>query len=316
MAARSRAPRVLLLGLPYFGRTLAEGLRGRGWRARYARHPGRSPRGWLRIARAVAQSDIVYLVGGRAERRTPANVLLHLRRRALVMHWEGTDALLAVEAARRGEVSPRIVEGAMHWCDAPWFVEELAETGIAAEYVPLPVPGLAASVEPLPERFRVLLYLPVDAFDREVFDAETILRLPHELPEIEFVLIPSPAESLPGELPANLEARGWTDDTDALYGEISVYVRLTTHDGISFMALEALSRGRYVIWTHPQEGAILARTLDEVTSALRELAQRHAAGRLGANDEGARLVRERFDYDSLLAALDGRLRELVESTPG
>ena len=311
MAAGARAPRVLILGLPYFGRMLAEGLRGHGWRARYARHPGRNPRGWLRIARSVAQSDVVYVVGGRLERRTPVNALLHLRRRPLVMHWEGTDALLAVEAARRGDVSQRIVQGATHWCDAPWFVDELAETGITAEHVPLPVPGLAQEVEPLPRRFRVLLYLPVDAFDREVFDIETILRLPHELPGIDFILIPSPAESLPGQLPPNLEARGWTDDIEALYREVTAYVRLTTHDGVSFMALEALSRGRHVIWTHPQDGAIQAAGLDDVASALRTLAERHATGELAPNEEGAALVRERFDYETLLAALDSRLRALV-----
>ena len=315
MASAATAPRLLILGLPHFGRMLAASLRARGWRARYAAHPGHSQRRWLRIARAVAASDLVYLIGGRIERRTLVNALLHVRDRPLVMHWVGTDALLAARAARRGQGARRIAERVAHWCDALWLVEELAEAGIAASYAPLPIPTLAAATQSLPERFRALLYLPADPFDREVFDVETLLRLPHELPEVAFTVAPSTAETLSGELPPNLEASGWTDDLDALYGNVSVYVRLTTHDGISVMALEALSRGRYVIWTQPLEGAIRAQGLVEVVAALRDLAERHAAGELGPNEAGARAVRERFDPEVTLTGLEERLRALLDRSP-
>ena len=303
-------PRLLVLGLPYFGRMLAGGLGERGWRARYLPHPGRSARGWARVAAEAFRADVVYVIGGRCERGTAQEALLRVRRRPVVMHWAGTDALLAAQAASRGDGSPIVARRAIHWCDAPWLADELRPAGIEAEYVPLPVPGLAAETLPLPETFRVLLYLPADPFDREVFDTETILRLPRELPEVEFVLVPSPPETLPGPLPPNLDARGWTEDVDALYRETSVYVRLTTHDGISFMALEALSRGRYVIWTHPLEGAIEARGFEAVAAAIRDLAARHAAGTLTPNEEAARAVRERFAYDRLLGELDARLRAL------
>ncbi len=313
MAPAPTAPRLLILGLPHFGRMLAAGLRARGWRSHYAAHPGRSLPGWLRIARAVAASELVYVIGGRIERRTPVNALLHVRTRPLVMHWVGTDALLAAQAARRGRGSQHIAERATHWCDAPWLADELAKAGVAAEYAPLPTPTLAPHSLPLPERFRALLYLPADPFDRGVFDVETLLRLPHKLPEIAFVVAPSPAATLPGELPPNVDARGWTDDIEALYREVSVYVRLTTHDGMSFMALEALSRGRYVIWTQPLEGAIRAEGLEDVAAALRGLAERHAAGDLGTNEEGARAVRERFDPEMVLWALEERLRGLLRT---
>lgn len=304
--------RVLILGLPYFGQRLAESLTTRGWRARYLPHPGRSLRGWARVAVAAARADIIYLVGSRLDRRSPQALLLRLRRRPVVIHWVGTDVQLALEAHRRRNASARIAERAIHWCDAPWLATELRQAGIRADVVALPIPLPAAEPPPLPSRFTVLLYYPVDAFDREVFDGETLLRLPAAFPAVRFILIPSPAETLPVPPPPNLETPGWVDDMDALYRETTVIVRLTSHDGQSFMAAEALARGRYVIWTHPMPGAILAAGFDAVAAALRALLERHEAGALGLNLEGRRRTLERFGGDAPLREIDERLRLLID----
>lgn len=303
--------RTLILGLPYFGRMLEGLLRDRGWQAAYAPHPGRSVRSWAKLAPLVARADIVYLIGSRLDRRSPQDLLMRLRRRPVVIHWVGTDVQIALEEHERRNVSARLAEDAIHWCDAPWLVDELRGIGIRSEHVPLPIPGLAGEPPPLPERFRVLFYLPVDAFDREVFDMETLLRLPREFPEIEFVEIPSPSDTLPGPLPPNLETRGWVEDMDALYRTITVYVRLTSHDGMSFMAAECLARGRQVIWTFPLPGAIQASGFEAVATAIRDLAARHAAGTLLPNEGGRAYVLEHFDAERLITELDGRLCAVI-----
>ena len=309
--ATPRRGRIVILGLPYFGRMLEGLLRGRGWDARFVAHPGRSPRGWLALAPLVARADIIYLIGSRIDRNCPQDILMRLRRRPVVIHWVGTDVLIATEEHAKGNVSKRIARRAVHWCDASWLVDELRAFGVRAAHVPLPIPGLATGdPPPLPDRFRALLYLPVDAFDREVFDQATLLRLPLEFPGIEFTLIPSPRETLPVPVPANLTARGWVDDIDALYREMTAVVRLTSHDGMSFMALEALSRGRYVIWTHPLPGAIQASGFDAVVAALRGLVERHEAGQLSLNTTGQESVLHEFDFERLLADLDQRLAAL------
>ena len=306
-----RGRRILILGLPYFGQMLATELATRGWAARFAPHPGRSPWGWGRLAAAVARADVLYLIGSRAERWSPQDILFRMVRKPVVIHWVGTDALIASEAHTRGRLAASVVRKPVHWCDAPWLVDELEAMGVWAEFVSLPVVGLAAEAPPLPERFRVLIYLPVDSFDREVFDVETLLRLPAEFPEVEFVLIPSSAETLPGPLPPNLEARGWVTDMDALYREITVYVRLTSHDGMPFMVLEALSRGRHVIYTYPLPGVTHAADYDAVCGALRDLRDRHDRGELALNSEGMAWAREHFEPGQVLAGIDARLKKLV-----
>lgn len=311
MASR-RPPRVAILGLPYFGTMLAGLLNSRGWDATFLPHPGRRPAGWVRASARVARADLVYLVATRADRWSPQDIFLRVTRKPVVVHWVGTDVLLAREAAQRGQLAASVVRCPLHLCDAPWLADELADLGIRASQMALPVPGIAGPV-PLPATFHVLLYLPVDAFDREVFDMDTLLRLPVALPDVRFTLIPSPPETLPGPLPPNLRALNWVDDMDALYRDITVLVRLTSHDGMSFMAVEAMSRGRYVLWTHKVPGVRRVEGFDETLAALTHLRDEHAGGRLGLNTEGIAYVRESFDPARLLTALDDTLRSILRS---
>lgn len=301
---------VLILGLPYFGRLLERDLAGLGWRSRYLDHPGKNVSGWAKVAAAASRADIVYLIGSRIDRRSPQDNLLRFRHKPVVIHWVGTDVQIAVEEHRRDNVALRVAERAIHWCDAPWLVEELRSAGVSSEYVPLPIP-VADEPPPLPEHFGVLLYYPVDRLARAVFDIDTMLRLPAAFPDVRFTLIPSPPETLPGPLPPNLEARPWVDDMDPLYRETTALVRLTTHDGQSFMAAEALSRGRYVIWTHPMPGSIQATGFEQVSAALGDLIARHRAGNLPLNAEGRRAALDRFGGGRPLADIDERFRGLL-----
>lgn len=306
--AKRRKPRILILGLPYFGRMLEALLAKRNWDASFAEHPGRSAGGWARLIPKIVRADVIYLIGSRIERNSPQDLLMRLRRKPVVIHWVGTDVQIALNEAKAGRVSRRIVENAIHWADAPWLVDELATIGVTSEEVALPVPGLPIEPPPLPDRFRVLLYCPVDSFDREVFDIDTLLRLPAEFPGIPFVLIPSPAETFPGPLPPNLECRGWVEDIDTLYKDISLYVRLTSHDGVSFMVLECLARGRQVIWPFAMPGVIQYSGFEAVATVIRDLATGHAAGTLALNETGRAHVMEHYDAERLTRELSVRLR--------
>ena len=292
---------------------LATQLSAKGWQAEYAPHPGRDPRAWAALLPKLARADLLYLISSRVDRRSPQAMLLRVRNRPTVIHWVGTDALIATEELARGNVARQVVTKPTHWVDGRWLSDELAPLGIHAEYVPLPIPVPHGEPPPLPADFRVLLYLPEDAFDREVFDVETILRLPLEFPDIAFTIRPSSAASLPSPLPANVDAPGWATNIEDLYANTTVVVRLTTHDGVSFMAVEALSRGRYVIWTFPMEGAILASGFEAVAEATRVLYERHKSGALPLNVEGITHTRIHFDQPTLIANVDQRLRALLRS---
>ena len=77
------------------------------------------------------------------------------------------------------------------------------------------------------------------------------------------------------------------------------------------MALESLARGRYVIWTHPLEGAIQASGFDAVAEELRALHERHLQGDLPPNMGGRETTLERFVEQQALDDIDARLRALL-----
>jgi hypothetical protein len=300
--------RVLILGLPFFGERLAGELRDLGWEAEFAAHPGRSARGWARIAWKLARADVLYLLGARAEKGSPLDRLLQSgHRRPVVVHWVGTDVLIAAEEHRHGRLSERVAAKAVHWTDTPWLVDELAAIGMRASLVPLPVASLPNDAPPLPAEFRVLLYLPEDSFDREVFEMDAILALPGAMPETRFVLFPSRAETLPA-LPANVETPGWVGNMDALYQSASVLVRLVNHDGMPFSVLEALARGRQVVYPYSLPGVTVAKTFEEARAALRTMESAHEEGSLSPNQTGMAWVREEYRYRAMLEGLDARLR--------
>jgi len=303
--------RVLVLGLSYFGRLLEAQLASLGWDASYAPHPGRSARSWARLVPRIANADILYLISSRAERWAPQDIMMLLRRKPVVIHWVGTDASRATDAHRRGALSTRIAEEATHWCDAPWLVEELRRAGIHSEYAALPIPITTAPPPPLPADFRVLMYLPADARDRAVFDQDTILALPHAFPDVHFTLLPATASDLGIELPPNVDMPGWLPDLDPIYRQSTVLVRQTTHDGMAFTAVEALARGRYVIWTYPIPGGIRASGFESVEAQLRGLIERHRAGNLPPNRSGRTLTLANFSPTRLTTELDRRLQSLL-----
>src|SRR5690606_9877205 len=112
-------------------------------------------------------------------------------------------------------------------------------------------------------------------------------------------------------LPPNAEARPWVDDMNSVYPEITAMVRLTTHDGTSFMAVESIARARYVLWSYPMAGAIQVSGLEDTANKLRELASLHEQGKLGLNEDGRAALLKQFDTTLVLNTLDQRLLGLV-----
>lgn len=306
--------RVVILGLPYFGKIAETALLDHGWDATYYPHPGRNLTGWLRLAPAVLRARAFYLISSRIDRRSPQAIVSRVLRKPMLIHWVGTDVVFALESFRAGQASRFLLDHATHIVDAPWLADELVEMGITADYQPLPVPALRRDdPPPLPSTFTALIYYPVHPVDREVYDADTYFRLVRDFPEISFRLVPSAPETLPQPIPPNLHATGWIADLDPVYRDTTVYIRLTSHDGTSFMAVESLSRARYVIWTYPMPGAIQASGYDEVAAHLRSLYQRHLRGELALNQEGRQSVLSLFDTARLSSALSNRLKRLVRS---
>jgi glycosyltransferase involved in cell wall biosynthesis len=282
--------RVVVGGLPYFGRMLAGLLSGGGWEFRYVGSAGRSPQGWAAAIQVIARAEAIYLIGGQLERWSRPDLLTLATRKPIAMHWVGSDVTYALHAASRGRLSPRLVSQPVHWAEVEWTAAELEPLGVHAAVVPLTSAQLSTEVAPLPDRFTVLAYLPYAR--PEFYGRSLVYRLATRLPDTCFLVVGNAGPD--AEAPANVEFLGWVPAMEQVYPRCSVLLRISEHDGLSFMVLEALAAGRHAIWNHPLAGVTEARTDAQALEALRELQARQRAGRLTANDLGRQAVLERY----------------------
>lgn len=209
-----------------------------------------------------------------------------------IWHWIGTDALRYGRIHRRGggwrgALSRRAVRhwSRAHLADSPELAEELAGYGIRAEVVRLLPRAIETGVQPLPEAPCVLSYWAANT--REFYHAHTVLKLAGAFPETPFLIVGDDGKGM--EAPKNVRFLGRLPNLADIYSQVSVYVRLVEHDSLSAMVLEALARGRYVVYSKEFPFAENVRGLVEAREALARLSlQRHP------NRAGAEYVREHY----------------------
>ncbi len=285
--------KIAVIGLPFYAERSARSLRELGYPASYVPRPGRDPRSWAVLGKGVLSARLVYTIGSSIARNSPADLIARTGKRVL-MHWVGTDVQAARADHAAGRVSRRLVRNATHWVDAPWLADELAPLGIRAECHTLPIETTIGSVLPLPPEFRVIVYLP--AGKHAAYDIEATLAVFTALPEVRFTLIgghPAPAGL------SNVESLGYVTDMPAVYRDAVAMLRLVHHDGMSHSVIEALSFGRYVVWSYPFEGAIHASSAEAATAAIRDLHARFTEAKLGPNDSGAESVTQKYRWCTL-----------------
>ncbi|GAA3974002.1 hypothetical protein GCM10022278_33850 [Allohahella marinimesophila] len=183
-----------------------------------------------------------------------------------VRWWVGTDVLNCLESQHTMQVA-REVDAAvdLNIAVSPHLVTELRDIGIEAEYVPSfcdfsALPDNAPS--PLPKG--VLTYLPTH---RRAFYGEAVLIAAIEAnPDLEFLVIADESHAL-AHYP-NVTSLGWIDDLRDIWSRVGLLLRVTEHDGMPRMVLEALARSRYVIYSEVFEGCWFAKSTEQVLEHL------------------------------------------------
>ena len=274
-AAAAKPKRVLILGYPYFVDKLLE--LGSGSPYRFEALPKKGFRMWL----ALFRTDLVYLIGGDLRPNRFYRMALILRKK-LIFHWVGSDILAMREWRNLGKrFAPAFLKRVTHWVEVEWTAKELAELGVQAKVIPLTPAVFPESIKELPEKFVALTYLPSGKADfyGEVF----IIQLANAFPDVTFLAVgTAPTERNPA-WPGNLVSVGWVGNMAELYKEVTLLIRLTRHDGLSFMVLEVLANARYVIWSYPFEGAFQAGDYSHLEQVFRNLYLEYQQGKLELN---------------------------------
>jgi hypothetical protein len=219
---------------------------------------------------------------------------LAVMKKPVIFHWIGSDVVNALEHPS-GKIVARLCRCEIlvkwHLAQTSWLAKELSKVGIQAAIIPL-LPDLDFETPPLPARACVLAYLPDSRY--EFYGGKIMERLATEFPNVRFI---GTASSRRSRLP-NLQYLLWQASLDKIWRDTSILLRITKHDGLPWMLLEALAKGRQVIFSYQFPFCYRAGSFDEARTKLSEILVNEKL-----NLEGARFVRQRFDLETQIKRL-------------
>jgi len=175
-------------------------------------------------------------------------LIAKLLRKKTVCYWIGTDVLTVLrnkKARLAAKFSNRFID--IHLAGSPGLVDELKGIGIEALWMPVVPLAVTREVPPLPSSLTVLSYLPDSRPD--FYGAATVRQLVEDFQDVNFMIVGSKGAGVTS--PRNMTYLGWQENMDKVYEHATVLLRIVEHDGLSLMVLEALARGRQVIWSQP-----------------------------------------------------------------
>jgi glycosyltransferase involved in cell wall biosynthesis len=298
---------VCLLGQRYWVGKLEENLNQFGRSRLRAFAPPLNAR-FFRDLRKSLSADLIVRIGFRPGART-------LRGRAFdalwstlrllnpnatrVFYWLGTDVLHTTEDLSAGKLRQRYYAKAKqeyHLADATWLAEELQEIGIDALPKTVTLPQIAAGDTPdLPAEFSVLAYIPDGRY--RFYGGDCIYEAARNLPDIRFDVVGGLGAWVSKPL-ANLVFHGWQSDMSSFYRKATVVVRLMKHDGTGLTAVEGLTLGRHVIYSHPLPNTLRVAwgDSDALIETLSGLLDLHKRGLLRLNTAGRAYAEENFNH--------------------
>lgn len=190
--------------------------------------------------------DIVYQVyGGSSLKLFLVSKLLKKR---TIKHWIGTDVL--EQRKNYNSIVSKInnILTDINLSVSSLLQEELREIGIDSHEVPIIPSIMFSGISLMPDKHAVLVYAPEG---RELFyGMDYVKELAKLYPEIQFHVVANSNDNL---FMDNVIFHGMLSlpEMNDIYDKISILFRFPEHDGLSMMLLEALAKGKHVIYPYP-----------------------------------------------------------------
>lgn len=278
--------RVLITGLPLFGERLAKDLQDFDPDSRYtALNTYYSKWDKVKFLLLLPFADLVISLNGVTDRSGSLNWVLRFRKKML-MQWNGTDALLAIERNANQTIDRKYIDYAVHFTDNPWMKEEIESVGVSVgllefKYVSNPEEGIVEQYDGI----RVASYVAQKR--QEYYGLKKICILAQEFPAIPFDIYGMDFPDF--ECPPNVAFHGWVSAAEMAMAmkRSAIFLRLPEHDGFSVSVIEALGYGCEVIWTMPCEYTSSVKNDGELMTVFKQLHEKITMRKLTPNLENS-----------------------------
>lgn len=298
--------KIVLIGHEYFCQKLSKKLSDFDQKNKYEYVSGK--RRFITILKKlykIITADSIYMIGGTLEDSLTINIGRVLNKK-IVMHWVGTDVLLAKEQFTNKKYNVKYISECIHLCEVDWIQNELKEIGISAHVCDLIILDeeiLENNLENI-DQFSILTYI---AKGREKFyGIDLIYEAAEKYPHINFVIMGTDGEGY--KLVSNIKFLGWVQKVKDEYKKCYLFLRLVKHDGVSFSVIEALSLGRYVAYTYflPFTGLYCIKNKNDLFNCISEMENKFNSCK-SLNKKGKSEVVEKYKLDRVLKKIVKKL---------
>jgi hypothetical protein len=237
---------------------------------------------------------------------TPLPVIKKLKQfnKPIFYHWIGTDVYRIITDGPIKRFFKKII---LKFPNVHSIVvsenlkKELEQINVSSEVIPLTKLKFTDEIPPMPEKFSVLTYVPKDRW--KFYYGDMIIELSRKLPEVDFHILASGKELTRRQ---NLFFYDFEKDTTPFYKKCSVLLRLTEHDGLPKMVLEALSYGRQVLWNQSFPHCYKVTNSDECIEVLNKLRLNSSI-----NYDGKKFIDESFNDSKIIGDYYQLCKELI-----
>jgi len=238
----------------------------------------------------LANYDLFHLIS------SPLPVIKKLSRykKPVFYHWIGTDVYRFINDSFIKRFFKKLIINSplVHNLVVSENLKiELQQFNLSSTIIPLTKLKFVDEAPALPAKLSVLSYVPKNRWD--FYHGDLITELSVKMPDVDFHILAAGKESSGRP---NLYFYDFVDDTTPFYKKCSVLLRITTHDGLPKMVLEALSYGRQVLWNEAFPNCFTVKNSAECIKVLEKLKLD-----CSLNTEGKKFVENSYNESKIIS---------------
>lgn len=217
----------------------------------------------------------------------------------VVTHWIGSDVRLALEDEFELEKFSKMDK---HFVCFKSLQDDLVSVGINAEILPIVPFNMNLDLCNQPKEHAVLVYMPEGK--ESLYGRNDICQTASAFPDVTFYIVANTNKSMFASY-SNIVLLGYLDSAAManLYEKVSTLVRMHLSDGLSMMVIEALAKGKNVIWDHEFPYVLPGNGAEEIIDSMKKVLERSPFVNYDAHDF---IIRE-YTKESYLKVFDSAL---------
>lgn len=299
---------VLVNGLPLFSKRLVRDLNSLDDRNKYVfTDTYYSKLDKIKFLVLLPFAKLVISFNGVSDESGSLNWVLRFKKK-LIMQWQGTDVLLAVERFKSNTINKKYIDYASHFTDAPWLKDELKEIIKTVDILPFKHIEAENSNEAFSE-ISILSY--VGKNNEEFYGFDLIKDAALKYPGINFHIIGSDGVQI--NKIDNIFFHGWVPESKVkiLMKNSPIFLRLTKHDGNSLVVKEALSYGCEVIWSYPYRNCHLVKSKEELFTIISKISEKIKAREYRRNVDNINFVKDNYNKNLVIGNYIKKINEFA-----